>query len=262
MNKGNRYKNNRKKTNKKKKIIIKQISLILLIVFTILFIISGIKIIQYLKSSKNNNMIIEDISKTIKKQEIENNNNYEYNIDFSTLKEKNSDAVGFIKVNGTNIENVVVKSKDNNYYLNHNFEKKTNNAGWIFADYNNKLDGSDKNIVIYGHNMRNNSMFGTLKNVLDESWKNNEDNRKITFITEKEKATYEVFSVYQVEAQDYYLNTNFSDTSFNSFLKTIKERSKYNFNVDITNTEQILTLSTCANNNKYRIVLHARKIIE
>ena len=155
-----------------------------------------------------------------------------------------------------------VKGTNNSYYLKHNFNKESNSAGWIFADYKNKVDGTDKNLVIYGHNMRNDSMFGSLKNILNDDWHNEEENKYVTFITENDNSIYEVFSVYQVADEDYYITTDFKDNEFNDFIKTIKSRSKFDFDVDINENDNILTLSTCANNNKYRVVLHAKKIIE
>ena len=158
-------------------------------------------------------------------------------------------------------ETTVVKTTNNDYYLTHNFNKEYNSAGWIFADYKNKVDGTDKNLVIYGHNMRDDSMFGSLKWVINEDWYNNEDNKYITLITENETQVYEVFSVYQIEKEDYYIQTNFNtEKEFNTFAQTIKKRSKKDFNVDVNKEDNILTLSTCANNNKYRVVLHAKKI--
>ena len=185
-------------------------------------------------------------------------NNEEYKIDFAKLKQKNSDAIAWIKVNGTDIDFPVVKGTDNSYYLTHNFDKEKNKAGWIFADYRNKFDGTDKNIIIYGHNMKNGSMFASLKDVIKEEWYNNENNKYIAVITENENCKYQVFSVYQTETEEYYLQTNISN--FKEFVEKIKGRSKKNFNVDIKETDSILTLSTCADNTKYRVVLHAVKV--
>jgi len=185
-------------------------------------------------------------------------NNEEYKIDFVKLKQKNSDAIAWIKVNGTDIDFPVVKGTDNSYYLTHNFDKEKNKAGWIFADYRNKFDGTDKNIIIYGHNMKNGSMFASLKDVIKEEWYNNENNKYIALITENENCKYQVFSVYQIETEEYYLQTNISN--FKEFVEKIKGRSKKDFNVDIKETDSILTLSTCADNTKYRVVLHAVKV--
>ena len=255
MNSKKISKHEKKKDKKQYKTVLKKIIfMLLLLAFIVLFIISGIKIINYLIDSNITNKIMDDISTNIEVRD-----NEEYNINFKSLKEKNPDTVGFLKVNDTDINHVVVKAKDNDYYLSHDFEKNENVAGWIFVDYRNKLDGTDKNIIIYGHNMKNNNMFGTLKNILNEDWKEKEENRYIKFITEKEESIYEVFSVYEIEAENYYTNTDFLDKTFIDFKEKLKTRSKYNFNVDVKNTNQIITLSTCGNTNKNRVILHAIK---
>ena len=253
MSRGNRY----KKT--KKSITIKRvICFILFFAFVALFIVSGFKIIKYYKDMKENSRIQEEISKYIT---INNNDSDKADIEvnFEELKKINPDVIGFLKIDGTDINHVVVKGTNNDYYLTHNLEKNNNKGGWIFADYHNKLDGLDKNIIIYGHNMHNNSMFGTLKNVLTDEWKNNEENRYISFITEQEKNIYKVFAVYQT-GEDDIIPIEFKDDEFSAFINKVKAKSKYDFNVDVSNDDQILTLSTCANNNKYRIIVHAKKI--
>ena len=233
---------------KKSKILITLIQIVLIAVI----IFSGIKIIEWIRSNKKNKDIMSEIKENVVI------NNEEYKIDFAKLKQKNSDAIAWIKVNGTDIDFPVVKGTDNSYYLTHNFDKEKNKAGWIFADYRNKFDGTDKNIIIYGHNMKNGSMFASLKDVIKEEWYNNENNKYIALITENENCKYQVFSVYQTETEEYYLQTNISN--FKEFVEKIKGRSKKNFNVDIKETDSILTLSTCADNTKYRVVLHAVKV--
>lgn len=233
--------------------------IILMIFFIILLFFSGTKIVIWYMNNQNNKKISDEIAEFVTVDETKEDEKYA--VDFEKLKEKNSDIVAWLKVNGTNIETTVVKTTNNYYYLTHNFNKEYNSAGWIFADYKNKVDGTDKNLVIYGHNMRDDSMFGSLKWVINEDWYNNEDNKYITLITENETQVYEVFSVYQTEKEDYYIQTNFdTEKEFNTFAQTIKKRSKKDFNVDVNKEDNILTLSTCANNNKYRVVLHAKKI--
>lgn len=235
--------------------------IILMIFFIILLFFSGTKIVIWYMNNQNNKKISDEISKFVTLDETKEDNEEKYVVDFEKLKEKNLDIVAWLKVNGTNIETTVVKTTNNDYYLTHNFNKEYNSAGWIFADYKNKVDGTDKNLVIYGHNMRDNSMFGSLKWVINEDWYNNEDNKYITLVTENETQIYEVFSVYQIEEEDYYIQTSFNtEKEFSTFLETIKKRSKKDFNVDVNKEDNILTLSTCANNNKYRVVLHAKKI--
>ena len=236
-------------------------SIILMCFFTALLIYSGTKIVIWYMNNQNNKKISDEIAEFVTVDETKEDDEEKYVVDFEKLKEKNSDIVAWLKVKGTNIETTVVKSTNNDYYLTHNFNKEYNSAGWIFADYKNKVDGTDKNLVIYGHNMRDDSMFGSLKWVINEDWYNNEDNKYITLITENETQVYEVFSVYRIEKEDYYIQTNFdTEKEFNTFAQTIKKRSKKDFNVDVNKEDNILTLSTCANNNKYRVVLHAKKI--
>ena len=248
----------RNKKNKKSKRVI--FNLIVYIILLFILIYSGIKIFKWYKDKTNNNEIAEQIKDTVIVKD-ENKDKEEYTIDFNKLKEQNNETVAWIKVNNTNIEYPVVKADNNNFYLNHSFDKSKNSAGWIFADYRNKFDGTDKNIVIYGHNMRDDSMFGSLKNILNSDWYDNEENTSITLYTENEKNIYKVFSIYKIESEDYYIKTEFENSNeFEQFEKTIKKRSIKEFNIDISKSDNILTLSTCANNNKYRVVLHAKKI--
>ena len=233
----------------------------ILILFIITLLVSSIFIIKWYIDCRENEKIEEQISQVVVIENNEKNEEEkEYKIDFDKLKDINEETVAWLKVNNTNIKYAVVKSKNNSYYLNHNFEKKYNSGGWIFVDYHNKLDGTDKNIVIYGHNMKDNSMFGTLKNILKEEWYGNEENYIIDFITEEKHYQYQVFSIYKIEKEDYYINTEFKKNEFEEFIYTLKDRSIKDFNIDVSAEDSILTLSTCADNNKYRLVLHAKKI--
>lgn len=216
----------RNKKNKSKKYMKAILNLVIYIMLLSILLYSGIKIYKWYKDNTNNNETTEKIKETVKIED-KDENKKEYTIDFSKLKEQNSDTVAWIKVNNTNIEYPVVKAQNNDFYLKHSFDKSNNSAGWIFADYRNKFDGTDKNIIIYGHNMKDNSMFGSLKSVISEDWYNNEDNKYITLITENEIQIYEVFSVYQIEKEDYYIQTSFnSETNFNTFAQTIKKEAK------------------------------------
>lgn len=220
--------NGKKKDKKYKKAIL---NLILYIILLSILIYSGIKIFKWYKDKTNNNKIAEQIKSTV------------------IVEEENGD------------EYPVVKGTNNSFYLNHCFDKSNNSAGWIFADYRNKFDNTDKNIVIYGHNIRDGSMFGSMLNILNAKWYENEENTNITLYTENEKCMYKVFSIYKIENEDYYIKTEFkNDNEFEDFIKTLKKRSIKDFNVDVSKDDNILTLSTCANNNKYRVVLHAKKV--
>lgn len=236
----------------KKKIIIKIVMFICLLGL----IYSIYNIVDWHLANNKTEKIQEDI-----KEIIDDTSKDKNDIDFKTLKEKNKDIVAYLKVNGTNIDYVVVKGKDNSYYLKHNLYKQSSVAGWIFMDYHNKLDNSDKNIVIYGHNTFNGTMFGTLRNVIKKDWYENEENHIINLVTEDGVMTYQVFSTYSIKVEDYYINTIFKDNNeFNTFVNTLKKRSVYDYQVDVDGEDSILTLSTCTGNGKSRMVLHAKRI--
>ncbi|MBR1883828.1 MAG: class B sortase [Clostridia bacterium] len=263
----------RKNTNNGKKIKM-TILYILLVVCIIAIVISLYKIINWFIENNKNKKIKDELSNAvvIYEENVENDEeNTEnqttkdksqiYSIDFEKLKSQNPDTVAWLKVNGTDIEFPVVKANDNYYYLTHSFDRSYNSAGWIFADYSNNFDSYDRNIVIYGHNRMDGSMFSTLKNVLTDEWLNNPENMNIILITENEKAVYEVFSVYQVVVEDYYINTSlFNDNYYQSFLNNIQSRSIRDFGNEVSISDTILTLSTCADNMSYRIVVHAKKV--
>ena len=196
----------RRKKNKRYKKVILNIIIYMILIFVLIY--SGIKIFKWYKDKTNNNKIAEQIKSTvIVEDKNEDENKEEYTVDFNKLKEQNNETVAWIKVNNTNVEYPVVRATNNSFYLNHSFDKSKNSAGWIFADYKNKFDNTDKNIVIYGHNMRDDSMFGSLKNILNSDWYNNEENTNIALYTENEKYIYKVFSIYKIESEDYYIKT-------------------------------------------------------
>ena len=106
-------------------------------------------------------------------------------------------------------------------------------------------------------------MFASLRNILKENWYLNEDNLTVNLYTPDGLTKYKVFSVYEIRAEGYYATPSFvSDKTYSDFLNTLKSRSVHNFDVDLTSSDQILTLSTCSNNNAFRTVLHAKKITE
>ena len=245
----------------------KWLNYILQLIFWGILIYSLFEIGRWYIHNKQNEKIMDEISNVIivehkeDEQQGEDKNSSNYNIDFEALKNVNSDSIAFIKVPGTDIEYPIVKTNNNDFYLKHSLDKSYNAAGWIFMDYRNKLDGTDKNIVVYGHNRRNGTMFSSLKNILNKQWYNNHENLKIQFITENGHSIYEVFSIYQIEIESYYLQTEFKDDNeYSSFIEIIKDRSIKDFGVNLTTDDEILTLSTCANDNNYRVVLHAKKI--
>lgn len=268
----------RKKRKLKKKFKL----MILVMIFFMSFIISVYFIIQWLiDNNKVDKLTNEITNQTDVEDVVENDLNVEkinppenkesdywkyikmplIEVNFDDLLNKNKDTVGWVKVEGTSINYPVVQTINNDYYLTHAYDKSNNNAGWIFADYRNDMKSFDKNTIIYGHGRLNTTMFGSLKNIINSNWYKNSDNYIIKFSTPYENTLWQVFSVYKVPAETYYLKTNFdNDDSYKNFLNTLKNRSIYNFNTELNVNDKIITLSTCSNDNKSRIVMHAKLI--
>lgn len=185
-------------------------------------------------------------------------------IDFEALSEINEDIKGWIVCNGCIVNNPVVQTQDNSYYLQRSFMRKENRAGCIFMDYRNE-SFEDKNVVIYGHNTTDRTMFGSLKDVLkDEFWTEKGRDRIYLVDTDNSLRIYQIFSYYVVENEDYYITTSFhSEEDYDRFLKTIKARSQGECNVTVTKEDKILTLSTCYGTAgaKKRLAVHAKEIL-
>lgn len=173
----------------------------------------------------------------------------------------NSDYMGWINIECTTIDYPIVKGYDNDFYLTRDFHKQYLKAGSIFMDYRNK-GFEDKNIVIYGHNMKNGSMFGELNNFKNIDYL--QKNKYISITTRNnEKLIYEIFGIYVTDANDTeYTSINFNtEEEFKEYINKIFNKSIYNLDIEIKNTDKILTLSTCSYEfENARLVIHAKFI--
>lgn len=269
---------------KKKKLKLKKKNFILFIIFLILIggiVISLFNILVWFKDSHNISKQTENILEVTNIENVPDNENtvtkddssidksdpyWDYikmdliDVDFNELKEINKDTKGWIQVNGTNVNYPFVQTTDNTYYLNHAFDKSSNGGGWVYLDYRNDLSSDDKNTIIYGHGRQNKTIFGSLKNTLNDSWLNNTDNHVIKLSTEYKNTLWQVFSVYKIPTTNDYIRTIFyDDDDYALFLNKLISRSIYDFNTTISNSDKILTLSTCYDNDN-KVVIHAKLI--
>lgn len=183
------------------------------------------------------------------------------NKDFTDLLNQNSDTVGWIKVNNTNVDYPITQYTDNKYYLKHDFNKKSNYNGWVYADYRDDFKYFGKNSIVYAHNLTNRKMFGSLVWCLKESWYTNEDNMYIKISTPTSNTVWKIFSIYTIVPESYYIRTYFpTQEEHTEFLKTIKDRSIYDFNEELTTEDKVLTLSTCTDDGTKRVVIHSKMI--
>lgn len=257
--------------------------LVLLLFFSTIFIFSAFKVIEWLSDNNNTDKVIEKINSDVKVDEVKDNDNTEVideeptepekvsdyfyyitypliNVDFESLLKTNNETVGWINVNNTNINYPFVQGINNTYYLNHSFDKSYNSAGWVFMDYRNNKEMNNKNTILYAHGRIDKTMFGSLYKTQYPAWYQNKSNHIIRISTPSVNMSYQIFSVYKIEEESYYIQTDFtSDDVYLEFLNIIKKRSKYDFNVVLNESDKIITLSTCAN-DKERYVVHAKLI--
>ena len=270
-----------KKRKKKKLRFRKWVIVVFLIFFLSIFSFSAYKIYAWYNDNKEVDNISDDVLKNTKVKEKKDNNNTEnvnppedisndywdyikmnlLEVDFNELLKKNPDTVGWIEVKGTNINYPIVQTTDNSYYLTHAFDKTKNEAGWVFMDYRNDAVNFNQNTILYAHSRLTGSMFGSLKNILESSWYTNKNNHIIRLSTPTENTMWQVFSVYTIPKESYYITPNFnSNEAYQEFLNTMKSRSEVEFSAEVNTNDKILTLSTCKDNFGNRVVMHAKLI--
>ena len=196
------------------------------------------------------------------------NDNYFYyinfpflTVNFSKLLLKNNNTVGYIKINNTLVNYPVVQASDNEFYLNHSFDKGENKAGWIFLDFRGNLIDLVDNNVIYGHSRLDGTLFGSLNLVLTSNWQENKDNYVIYLSTLKENMLFQIFSIYTIKEESYYIKTNFNNNiEKQEWIETMKKRNIAKITTDVNVNDKFLTLSTCKNRRGERIVVQAKLI--
>lgn len=183
------------------------------------------------------------------------------NVNLNYYIQKNPETVAWLQVNGTKVDYPVVQHTNNEYYLKNDFYKRKTNNGWIFVDYRNNLENFNNNTIIYGHNLINGTMFGTIPKLTNQNWFSNKNNHYIKLSTKNTNSIWQIFSVYTIKPTTDYLQTKFSSTiAYEKFLNVLKERSHYKFNIELNYTDKIITLSTCDNSGTKRIAVHAKLI--
>ena len=169
------------------------------------------------------------------------------------LRKENQDIVGWLEIENTNINYPVLQGKDNEYYMSHNYKKQKSKNGAIFLDKDYDWNIKSNNLLIYGHNLNNGTMFQELLKYEKESFY--KEHQIINFITEKEEANYEIISVIKTRvyykneknAFRYYffINTK-SEKEYNEFITNAKKESLYETNKTANYGDELITLSTCS----------------
>jgi len=179
---------------------------------------------------------------------------------FTDLLEQNDDVIGWILIPNTKVDYPVAQSKNNDYYLHRDLNRKKSEPGTLFMDYRNSGDATDRHAVIYGHNMKNGTMFGSLR--LFKKKEFYADNRRFTYSTLYEDTQWEIFSAYISPPTLDLIQTDFEDdTDFMAFITGRQKKSMYPTDLTLKPTDKILTLITCTYEiPDGRFVIHARKV--
>lgn len=185
-------------------------------------------------------------------------------VNMKKLYKINNDIVGWIKIENTNIDYPIMQTKERpNYYLRRNFYKQYSILGTPYMSENCNIEISD-NLIIYGHHINGNKMFGELENYKSKEYYNNHKN--IKFYTMQEKAEYEIIAVFKTVAYTGFQYYKFYDAEnereFNTFVNKCKELSFYDTEEIAVYGDKLITLSTCEYSNQNgRLVVVARKIL-
>ena len=213
------------------------VKIILYFIIIACLIIIGVKKYNYYKSNKTYDSIREIKNNDIVSDE-ENN---KFNDMYEELKSINHDYKFWITLEDTKIDYPVVQGEDNNFYLSNDFYKENSISGTIFLDYKNNLE--DKNLILYGHNMRDGSMFAAINKFKEKDFF---DSGKIKIVTEDEERIYEVFSVFVEDANTINLQSKFnSEEDYIAYINELKKKSYYKKEID-SDFSNIITLYTCS----------------
>lgn len=189
-------------------------------------------------------------------------------VNFDLLKKRNEDTVGWLRVGGVDIDLAVTQTTDNEYYLSHDYDKKPNKFGWVFADTRSNTEHLGTNTVLYGHNIINNNMFGSLQGLLDVDEKTLHEKEIIQFSTPTKQYVFEITSMYITEYDDWqYIQQQFGDEEhIRSFLNRMQTKNSVPQYArdDLSVHDKFLTFSTCHGpvGTTKRLVVHARMIGE
>lgn len=239
------------------------------IIFIIIFIISiGVSIYYFYNENKEKQVYKEALNNIEIDEEQITEQRTERMLQVEELKKENQDIVGWIEIEGTNINYPVLQGTDNQYYMKHTYKKEYSKGGSIFLDKSYDWNIPSSNLLLYGHNNKNGTMFQNLLKYKEESYY--KEHTTIRFTTIDEDCQYEIISaflskVYYEDEQNvfryYYFVNASNEAEYNNYVEESKKASLYDTGITAEYGEQLLTLSTCSYHTEDgRFVVVAKKI--
>ena len=180
-------------------------------------------------------------------------------VDFEALRENGPDIIGWLNLPDTAINYPVTQTDNNEYYLRHLYDGTYNKVGCLFADYENQADFSDRNTIIYGHNMRDGSMFAALNEYGGQSYY--DGHPQMYLVTPDGGYVMEVFSAFEAKPAESGSDTSpwrlswKDDGAYTTWLSEMAGRSVIETDVTVTSSDKVLTLSTCTPGGKSRFIV-------
>lgn len=230
------------------------IRIIIFVICLLIFIFSIVNLLRWVIYNKKSANLIQEVIEQNFTEEIPDTQGQVTNpVNFEELKKTNEDVVAWIRIADTTVNYPIVQSEDNEYYLQRDFNKKYSTCGWIFMNFKNNSNFSDRNTTIFGHNIKSGLMFKDLLKIYRNELGNNVI---IEIYTETEKMEFAVYSSYMIEPEEYATQVLTTDEQEEEYISEILKRSSITYNIVPTKKDKLITLSTCDNSGKNRILIH------
>ena len=185
-------------------------------------------------------------------------------VDFEALRKSGPDIIGWISLPDSAINYPVTQADNNEYYLRHLYDGSYNKTGCLFADYENQADFSDRNTIIYGHNMRDGSMFAALNEYDGQPYF--DTHKEMYLVTPESGYVMEVFSAFEAKPAESGSDTSpwrlnwKDDGAYTTWLRAMAERSVVKTDVSVTSSDKVLTLSTCTPGGASRFIVMGKLV--
>lgn len=225
----------------------RKIFYVIFTVLVIVFIVSSVGLGTTLYSYQHADKIYNDLQNNYVDEptDDEQKESAPISVDFDTLMKENSDIIGWLYCENTVINYPVVQTSDNDYYLRRDLHGEYLRTGTLFADYRCAAVGTAQNHIIYGHNMKNSAMFGTLINYSEQEYY--DAHPVLYYLTPDKDYRIDLFAGFTTDAGADIYRTEFeSIEKFEEFLQEIKAKSSFESGVAVTGDDNIVMLSTCS----------------
>ncbi|MFI3209387.1 MAG: class B sortase [Eubacteriales bacterium] len=243
---------------------------ILLVVFAIIFIFAASQLYSIYNGYRQGAKTYDEVSEiaiTVPEvtytddEEVEIPYEYYY-VDFDALFAQNSDIVAWIRFDAPEVINYpVAQTDDNSTYLTTTFLGEYNSVGTLFVDMDNSSDFTDANTVIYGHNMKNGSMFGDLSEYINEAFYT-ENPYFYVYTPDGRASKYQIVAVENISVYDSYRYSKTFDSSseFQSYIDALYKTSFYDTGTLLNTNSKIITLSTCTSSDDERFIVQGVRV--